>query len=131
MPLLSHNSPFCLLHLLPEHRAHVYINTQEIWSYYNFLLIFTRIEAATSCAFWDFFLVVIDFLTFSFNCFAILLNHILMYQLSYFLDIDPNLFFLPSARRGLRGHPFKVLQGPSHRRRRGSPFSVRVCEILE
>ncbi len=25
------------------------------------------------------------------------------------LDIDPNLFFLPPTRRGLRGHPFKVL----------------------
>ncbi len=25
------------------------------------------------------------------------------------LDIDPNLLFLPPARRGLRGHPFKVL----------------------
>ncbi len=24
------------------------------------------------------------------------------------LDIDPNLFFLPPARRGLRGHPSKV-----------------------
>ncbi len=24
------------------------------------------------------------------------------------LDIDPNLFFLPPARRGLRGHPYKV-----------------------
>ncbi len=44
------------------------------------------------------------------------------------LDIDPNFFFLPSARRGLRGHPFKVLQGASHRRRRGSAFSVRVVK---
>ncbi len=26
------------------------------------------------------------------------------------LDIDPNLFFLPPARRGLRGHPYKVLK---------------------
>ncbi len=25
------------------------------------------------------------------------------------LYIDPNLFFLPPARSGLRGHPFKVL----------------------
>ncbi len=25
------------------------------------------------------------------------------------LDIDRNLFFLPPARRGLRGHPYKVL----------------------
>ncbi len=44
------------------------------------------------------------------------------------LDIDPNLFFLSPARRGLRGHPFKVLKGASHRRRRGSAFSVRVVE---
>ncbi len=40
------------------------------------------------------------------------------------LDIDPNLRVLPPARRGLTGHPFKELQGASHRRRRG-------CEILE
>ncbi len=44
------------------------------------------------------------------------------------LNIDPNLFFLPPARRGLRGHPFKVLQGASHRRRRGSAFSVKVVK---
>ncbi len=44
------------------------------------------------------------------------------------LDIDPNLFFLPPARRGFRGHPFKVLQGANHRRRRGSAFSVRVVK---
>ncbi len=44
------------------------------------------------------------------------------------LIIDPNLFFLPPARRGLRGHPFEVLQGASHRRRRGSTFSVRVVK---
>ncbi len=44
------------------------------------------------------------------------------------LYIDPNLFFLPPARRGLRGHPFKVLQGASHRRMRGSAFSARVVK---
>ncbi len=33
------------------------------------------------------------------------------------LDIDLNLFFLPPARRGLRGRPLKVLRGASHRRR--------------
>ncbi len=43
-------------------------------------------------------------------------------------NIDPNLFFLPPAQRGLREHPFKVLQGASHRRRRGSAFSVRVVK---
>ncbi len=40
------------------------------------------------------------------------------------LDIDPNMFFLPPARRGLRAQ----LQGASHRRRRGSAFSVRVVK---
>ncbi len=38
------------------------------------------------------------------------------------------LVFHPPARRGLRGHPFKILQGASHRRRRGSAFSVRVVK---
>ncbi len=32
------------------------------------------------------------------------------------LDIDINLFFFPPARRGLRRHPYKVLQGASRRR---------------
>ncbi len=45
-----------------------------------------------------------------------------------FLYIDPNLFFLPPARRGLRGHSYKVLQGASYRRRRGSIFSVWVLK---
>ncbi len=31
----------------------------------------------------------------------------------------PNLFSLPPTRHGLRGHPYKQLQGASHRRRRG------------
>ncbi len=44
------------------------------------------------------------------------------------LDIDRNLFFLPPARSGLRGHPYKVLEGASHRRKRGSAFSVRVVK---
>ncbi len=44
------------------------------------------------------------------------------------LDIDTNLFFLPAARRGLGGHPYKVLQGASHRRSRESAFSVRVVK---
>ncbi len=47
------------------------------------------------------------------------------------LDVDPNLFFLPPARRGLRGHPFKVLQGANHRRRRGSARSVRVVKYWD
>ncbi len=44
------------------------------------------------------------------------------------LDIDPNLFFLTSVRRDRRGYTFTVLQGASHRRRRGSAFSVRVVK---
>ncbi len=42
------------------------------------------------------------------------------------LEIDLNLCFIPPARRVLKGHPFTVLQGASHHRRRGSAFSVRV-----
>ncbi len=44
------------------------------------------------------------------------------------LDIDLNLFIVPPVRRGLRGHPYKVLQGASHHRRRGSAFSARVVK---
>ncbi len=44
------------------------------------------------------------------------------------LDIDPNLFFLPPARRGLRGHQNNAFQSASHRRRRGSAFSVKVVK---
>ncbi len=47
------------------------------------------------------------------------------------LGIDPNLFFLSPARRGLRGRPFKVLQGASHRQRRGSAVSVRVVKYWD
>ncbi len=35
-----------------------------------------------------------------------------------------NVFFLPSTSRGLREHCCKALQDTSHRRRRGSAFSV-------
>ncbi len=44
------------------------------------------------------------------------------------LDFDPNLLFLPSIRRGLRVHPYKVVLGTSHRLRRGSAFPVRVVK---
>ncbi len=44
------------------------------------------------------------------------------------LDIALNLLFLSPARRGLRGHPYKVPQGTSHRRRRESAFSTRVVK---
>ncbi len=36
--------------------------------------------------------------------------------------------FLPPTRRGPRGHPYKVHQGTSQRRRRGSAFSARVVK---
>ncbi len=39
-------------------------------------------------------------------------------------NIDPNLLFLPPARRGLGGLPYKVRQGASYSRRRGLAFSV-------
>ncbi len=44
------------------------------------------------------------------------------------LDIDPNLFFLPPTQCGLRGHPYKALQGETHRRWRRSAFSVRFVK---
>ncbi len=46
------------------------------------------------------------------------------------MDVDPNLFFLfiSPTRRGLRGHPNKVLRGKSHRRRREPAFSVRIVK---
>ncbi len=44
------------------------------------------------------------------------------------LDVDPNLFYLPPTRRGLRGHPYKVLQGTIHRGRRGLAFSMKVVK---
>ncbi len=47
------------------------------------------------------------------------------------LDIDPNLVFLPPARRGLRGHHFKVIQGARHRRKRRVGIFCEGCEILE
>ncbi len=45
------------------------------------------------------------------------------------LDIDPNVFFLPPARSGLRGYlGARALQGASHHRRRGLAFSVRAAK---
>ncbi len=37
------------------------------------------------------------------------------------LDLDLSLIFIPSVRQALRGHPFKVLQGPRRRLRRKRP----------
>ncbi len=42
------------------------------------------------------------------------------------LNVNSNLSFLPPTRRGFRGHPYKVLQGTSLRRRGGVAFSVRA-----
>ncbi len=44
------------------------------------------------------------------------------------LDVNPNLFFLPPSRRGLRGHPYKELQGTSHHLNGGLAYSVRVVK---
>ncbi len=44
------------------------------------------------------------------------------------LHIDQNMFFLSPAQRGLKRHPYTVLQGASHRQRRGSAFSVKVLK---
>ncbi len=44
------------------------------------------------------------------------------------LDIDPSLLSVPPGRRGLRGHPFKVLQGVNHPQTGGPEFSVRVVK---
>ncbi len=45
-----------------------------------------------------------------------------------FTATGPNLFFLPPARSGLRGHPYRVLQDASHRQRRGSTCSARAVK---
>ncbi len=44
------------------------------------------------------------------------------------LDLDLSLFFTPPVQPGLRGHSFKVLQGPSWYIRRKSSFSSRVVK---
>ncbi len=44
------------------------------------------------------------------------------------IDLELRLFFIPPVRPGLRGHPFKALQGPSRRLRRKPSFSIRVVK---
>ncbi len=44
------------------------------------------------------------------------------------LDVDQSLLFLPPTHRGLRGHPYKVLQGTSHLRQERVSFSVGVVK---
>ncbi len=43
-------------------------------------------------------------------------------------DLDLSLFFIPPVRPALRGHTFKVLQGPCRRLRRKSSFSTQVVK---
>ncbi len=44
------------------------------------------------------------------------------------VDLNPSEFFLPLPRAGLRGHTYRLLQGPSRLRRRSAAFSVRVVK---
>ncbi len=44
------------------------------------------------------------------------------------IDLDHSLLFIPPVRPGLRGHPFKVLQGPYRRLRRKLSFSIRLVK---
>ncbi len=44
------------------------------------------------------------------------------------VDLNPSEFFLRPPRAGLRGHAYRLLQGPSRRRRRSGAFSVRVVK---
>ncbi len=44
------------------------------------------------------------------------------------VDLNPSEFFLRLPRVGLRGHTYRLLQGPSRLRRRSGAFSVRVVK---
>ncbi len=44
------------------------------------------------------------------------------------VDLNPSEFFLRPLRAGLRGHTYRLLQGPSRLRRRSGAFSVRVMK---
>ncbi len=44
------------------------------------------------------------------------------------VDLNPAEFFLRLPRAGLRGHAYRLLQGPSRLRRRSRVFSVRVVK---
>ncbi len=43
-------------------------------------------------------------------------------------SLNPAEFFLRPPRAGLRGHTYRLLQGPSRLRRRSGAFSVRVVK---
>ncbi len=44
------------------------------------------------------------------------------------VDISPSNFFLRPPRAGLRGHTYRLLQGPNRLRCRSGAFSVRVVK---
>ncbi len=44
------------------------------------------------------------------------------------VDLNPSEFFLRPPRAGLRGHTYRLLQGPSRLRQRSGAFSVRIVE---
>ncbi len=44
------------------------------------------------------------------------------------VDLNTSDFFLHPPQAGLRGHTFRLLQGPSRLRRRSGVFSVRVVK---
>ncbi len=45
------------------------------------------------------------------------------------VNLNPSEVFLRPSRAGLRGHTYRLLQGPSHLRRRSGAFSVRIVKF--
>ncbi len=45
------------------------------------------------------------------------------------VDFNPSEFFLRPPRAGLRGHTYRLLQGPSRLRRRSGAFTVRIVKF--
>ncbi len=45
------------------------------------------------------------------------------------VDLNPSEFFLRPPRAGLRGHTYRLLQGPSRLRRRSGAFSVCIVKF--
>ncbi len=57
-------------------------------------------------------------------------DHILAFKIfKREVDLKPSEFFLHPPRAGLRGHIYRLLQGPSRLRRRSSAFSVRIVKF--
>ncbi len=46
------------------------------------------------------------------------------------VDLNRSEFFLRPPRAGLRGHTYRLLQGPSRLRRRSGAFSVRIVAVI-